>query len=79
MRSKENPDIYSTNEPQAAFDQRIGFCLALHNDSVKAMRFPGDAHRKDLDSMNQSHEEERKLVKEMIEGDMDEDDEMDEF
>lgn len=79
MRSKENPDIYSTNEPQAAFDQRIGFCLALHNDSVKAMRFPGDAHRKALDLMTQTAEDERKLVKEMIEGDMDEDDEMGDF
>ncbi|KAG0041539.1 26S proteasome non-ATPase regulatory subunit, partial [Gryganskiella cystojenkinii] len=35
MRSKENVDIYSTNEPQQAFHQRIGFCLKLHNDSVK--------------------------------------------
>jgi 26S proteasome regulatory subunit N3 len=79
MRSKENPDIYSTNEPQTAFHQRIGFCLSLHNDSVKAMRFPDDAHRKELASLTASIEEERKLAKEIIEGEMDEDEEMGEF
>ncbi|CAJ0756572.1 8763_t:CDS:10 [Entrophospora sp. SA101] len=36
MKSKENADIYSTNEPQIAFHQRISFCLNLHNESVKA-------------------------------------------
>ncbi|CAJ0864316.1 9850_t:CDS:10 [Entrophospora sp. SA101] len=44
MKSKENADIYSTNEPQIAFHQRISFCLNLHNESVKAMRFPLNAH-----------------------------------
>ena len=32
---QENVDIYSTNEPQTAFHNRINFCLNLHNDSVK--------------------------------------------
>ncbi|CAH1755914.1 13089_t:CDS:10 [Entrophospora sp. SA101] len=44
MKSKENADIYSTNEPQIAFHQRTSFCLNLHNESVKAMRFPLNAH-----------------------------------
>ncbi|CAJ0751492.1 12271_t:CDS:10, partial [Entrophospora sp. SA101] len=35
MKSKENADIYSTNEPQIAFHQRTSFCLNLHNESVK--------------------------------------------
>lgn len=35
MKSKENADIYSTNEPQTAFHQRLLFCLNLHNESVK--------------------------------------------
>jgi 26S proteasome regulatory subunit N3 len=79
MRSKENPDLYSTSEPQQAFHQRISFCLDLHNDSVKAMRFPGDAHRKELDSMTLAYEEERKLAKEIVEGELDDDEDMEDF
>jgi 26S proteasome regulatory subunit N3 len=37
IQSKEHVDIYSTNEPQSAFHQRISFCLSLHNDSVKVI------------------------------------------
>ncbi|KAJ3045396.1 26S proteasome non-ATPase regulatory subunit [Rhizophlyctis rosea] len=77
MKSKENADIYSTNEPQNAFHNRISFCLDLHNESVKALRFPLNAHRKDLASVNELREEERKLAKEIIEGDLDDEDEGD--
>ncbi|SAM07506.1 hypothetical protein [Absidia glauca] len=76
MKSKEIADIYSTNEPQAAFHQRISFCLNLHNDAVKAMRFPLDAHRKELASAEAAREREKELVQEIAEGgDMDDEDE----
>ena len=45
VQSKENLDVYSTQEPLAAFHKRIKFCLKTHNDAVKAMRFPPDAHK----------------------------------
>lgn len=45
MASRERPDVYSTAEPQAAFHARIAFCLDLHNEAIKAMRFEPDAHR----------------------------------
>lgn len=71
-------DIYSTNEPQLAFHQRISFCLNLHNDAVKAMRFPLDAHRKELASAEEAREREKELVQEIAEGgDMDDDGDMD--
>ncbi|CAG8452911.1 4389_t:CDS:10 [Paraglomus occultum] len=79
MKSKENVDIYSTNEPQVAFHQRISFCLNLHNESVKAMRFPLNAHRKELASADALRERERELVKEIAEGEMDEDDDVADF
>ena len=50
MQSKESIDLYSTKEPQVAFHQRIAFCLQIHNQSVKAMRFPPKAYNKDLES-----------------------------
>eukprot|EP00800_Vazella_pourtalesii_P004047 TRINITY_DN1428_c2_g1_i1.p1 TRINITY_DN1428_c2_g1~~TRINITY_DN1428_c2_g1_i1.p1 ORF type:complete len:492 (+),score=112.52 TRINITY_DN1428_c2_g1_i1:49-1524(+) len=45
MRSKEVRDIYMTSEPQAAFHQRICFCLEVRNEAVKAMRFPPKAYK----------------------------------
>lgn len=33
--SKENADVYSGSEPQAAFHKRIKFCLDLNNEAVK--------------------------------------------
>ncbi|CAB3377754.1 Hypothetical predicted protein [Cloeon dipterum] len=50
MRSKETSDVYCTREPQLAFHERIAFCLNIHNQSVKAMRYPPKAYNKDLES-----------------------------
>ncbi|KAI9348231.1 putative 26S proteasome regulatory subunit rpn3 [Obelidium mucronatum] len=71
--TQENVDIYSTNEPQNAFHQRISFCLNLHNESVKALRFPY-AQRKETSSMEAIREEERLIAGELAEGDLDDDD-----
>ncbi|KAH8548699.1 proteasome regulatory subunit C-terminal-domain-containing protein [Umbelopsis sp. PMI_123] len=79
MRSKESVDVYSTNEPQSAFNQRITFCLNLHNESIKAMRFPLNAHRKELDNVQEALERERELAQEIAEGDLDDDDDMGDF
>jgi len=80
MKSKENVDIYSTNEPQSAFNARVTFCLNLHNDSVKAMRFPLNAHRKELASAEALRERERELAKEIAEGgEMEDDDDVGDF
>jgi 26S proteasome regulatory subunit N3 len=40
--SKANIDLYSTEEPSEAYHRRIKFCLDVHNDAVKAMRFPNE-------------------------------------
>nr|GEZ06068.1 probable 26S proteasome non-ATPase regulatory subunit 3 [Tanacetum cinerariifolium] len=45
MVSKETGDIYSTNEPQLAFNSRIAFCLNMHNEAVCALRFPPNSHK----------------------------------
>lgn len=72
MRSKESSDIYCTREPQLAFHQRIAFCLDLHNQSVKAMRYPPKAYGKELESAEERREREQQdleLAKEMAEDD----------
>lgn len=72
MQSKELLDIYSTKLPQAEFNQRIQFCLSLHNDSVKSMRYPDDNSKGDLNQKNlDSKEDEIDLLKAIEEGDLD--------
>ncbi|KAF4521089.1 hypothetical protein B566_EDAN010963 [Ephemera danica] len=74
MRSRETSDVYCTREPQLAFHQRIAFCLDIHNQSVKAMRYPPKAYNKDLESAEERREREQQdleLAKEMAEEDED--------
>ncbi|KAL6041967.1 26S proteasome non-ATPase regulatory subunit 3 [Balamuthia mandrillaris] len=61
IQSKENTDIYSTQEPLEAFHMRINFCLKMHNEAVKAMRYP-DMPKKV--SLLQQEEEEAEKVEE---------------
>jgi len=59
VQSKDNTDVYSTSEPMSAFHQRITFCLDIHNQSVKAMRFPPKSYNKDLESAEERREREQ--------------------
>jgi 26S proteasome regulatory subunit N3 len=74
MQSKQAGDVYATREPAEAFHERIRACLALHDESVKAMRFPMNQHRLELKTAQEARERERELAKEIQEGDIDEDD-----
>ncbi|KAI6365672.1 hypothetical protein MCOR25_005282 [Pyricularia grisea] len=74
MRSKEVGDVYATREPGEAFHDRIRACLALHDESVKAMRFPMNQHRLELKNAQEAREREREMAKEIQDGDLDEDD-----
>eukprot|EP00002_Diphylleia_rotans_P009605 TRINITY_DN1999_c1_g1_i1.p1 TRINITY_DN1999_c1_g1~~TRINITY_DN1999_c1_g1_i1.p1 ORF type:complete len:519 (+),score=137.55 TRINITY_DN1999_c1_g1_i1:86-1642(+) len=58
MHSKGNTDIYSTTEPQAALHKRVAFCLHIHNEAVKAMRFPPNSQKKDSESPEERKERE---------------------
>eukprot|EP01041_Mallomonas_annulata_P011566 gene11566-24186_t len=73
LTSNEVIDVYSTEEPQKAFHRRIAFCLDVHNEAVKSMRYPPDAYKKELAMANNPKAEEKtveELVKE-LEDDMD--------
>ncbi|CCL99614.1 uncharacterized protein FIBRA_01632 [Fibroporia radiculosa] len=60
-------------EVSDVFTRRITYCLELHNESVKAMRYPLNAHRKELAAAEGARERERELAKEIQEGDLDDD------
>ena len=70
MQSNELLDVYSTKLPQQEFDQRIKFCLSLHNESVKAMRYPTD-NEKENTNKEVEPSDEVELLKAIEEGDLD--------
>lgn len=74
METKRAGDVYATREPAEAFHERIQACLGLHDECVKAMRFPMNQHRLELKNAQEARERERELAKEIQEGDIDDDD-----
>ncbi|VDM97059.1 unnamed protein product [Thelazia callipaeda] len=74
MQSKETEDVYRTTEPQWHFDTRIRYCLELHNQAVKALRYPPTAGKGVVESIEEQRERERQeleFAKEMAEEDDD--------
>lgn len=74
MQTKIAGDIYATREPAEAFHERIKACLTLHDECVKAMRFPMNQHRLELRTAQEAREREREIAKEIQDGELDEDD-----
>ena len=65
QRSGYGPEVADT------FSKRIAYSLELHNESVKAMRYPLNAHRKDLADAEGAREREKELAKGIEEGELD--------
>jgi 26S proteasome regulatory subunit N3 len=74
METKRAGDVYATREPADAFHERIQACLGLHDECVKAMRFPMNGRREELKIAAEARERDRELAKDIQEGDIDEDD-----
>lgn len=74
IRSSTQPDLYATDEPQQAFHKRVAFCLDVHNEAVRAMRYPPNAYKKELEAARSTLEDktEEELAKE-IEDEMEDD------
>jgi len=74
MQSRETVDVYRTKEPQSVYHQRIAFCLGIHNQSVKAMRYPPKSYNQHLETAEERREREQQdleLAKEMAEDEED--------
>ncbi len=70
-------DLYATGEPQEAFHKRIAFCLKMHNESVKGLRFPPNAFRKYLQTSEESRQlelQEAEIAEEIEKGGEDDED-----
>jgi 26S proteasome regulatory subunit N3 len=76
VRSREAGDAYASAEPQAQFHKRITFCLDVHNEAVRAMRYPANAYKRDLEKAQRKGADdktEEELAKEIEEEMEDED------
>ncbi|VDN18673.1 unnamed protein product [Gongylonema pulchrum] len=73
MQSKETEDVYRTTEPQTHFDTRIRcvssqiifalstYCLELHNQAVKALRYPAKSGKGLVESIEEQREREMQV------------------
>ncbi|KAI0090345.1 PCI domain-containing protein [Irpex rosettiformis] len=52
-------------EVSDVFMRRISYCLELHNQSVKAMRYPLNAHRKELDAAEAARQREAEYLRQV--------------
>uniref|UniRef100_A0A1I7WUY0 PCI domain-containing protein n=1 Tax=Heterorhabditis bacteriophora TaxID=37862 RepID=A0A1I7WUY0_HETBA len=73
MRSSETADVYRTTEPQTHFDSRIRYCLELHNQAVKALRFPpkNKMEVESIEAQREREQQELEFAKEMADEDDD--------
>ncbi|KAE9555614.1 hypothetical protein FO519_001192 [Halicephalobus sp. NKZ332] len=74
MQTVESENLYRSTEPQFSYDERIKHCLVLHNQAVKALRFPSDKGKAGIESIEQQRERELmelEFAKEMAEEDDD--------
>uniref|UniRef100_A0A915I428 26S proteasome regulatory subunit C-terminal domain-containing protein n=1 Tax=Romanomermis culicivorax TaxID=13658 RepID=A0A915I428_ROMCU len=72
LKSRESGNIYNTPLPQMEFHKRIQFCLDIHTQAVKAMRFPPKSYAKDVETADEKREREQQeleFAKEMAEDD----------
>lgn len=74
MQSNEVLDVYSTIQPQESFHDRIKFCIGLHNDSVKAMRYMMNSLSADLKNAEKARNREKELANELQVSDLEDDD-----
>lgn len=44
--------------PSLRSTRRIAFCLDVHNEAIKAMRYPPDAYKKETSKVKDAKEEE---------------------
>lgn len=73
VESNEIKNVYSTNQPQDQFNQRINFVNSLHNDSVKAMRYPPSVNRTENSGRSKEIEDDEAELINALQEDFDED------
>lgn len=53
MQSREQNDIYESNDPQNLLNKRIKFCMDMHQDAVKALEYPQKEDKRDFGDLDE--------------------------
>ena len=53
MQSKEQSDVYESNNPQNMLHKRIKFCMDMHSDAVKALEYPQKEDKRDFGDLDE--------------------------
>lgn len=53
MQSREQSDIYQSNDPQNTLNKRIKFCMDMHADAVKALEYPQKEDKRDFGDLDE--------------------------
>lgn len=71
VESKEGPDVYSTSEPQVVLNERIAFCIDIHNNAVQGMRYPPKNYNRNetVEERLEREREEKEIAKSLAEED----------
>lgn len=59
----EQKDLYSTQEPQLAFQKRISYCLNLYNSATKSLQYPHETQPTYVESERRSELNAEELLK----------------
>ncbi|KAK8864225.1 hypothetical protein IAR55_001471 [Kwoniella newhampshirensis] len=78
MQSKVAVDVYETDIPAMQFNKRVNYCTQVYNESVRAMRYPANAHRKELDTAADARERDREIAQ-LIQGNENDSEDMDDM
>ena len=77
IQSRETINVYNTTEPKESFDKRVDFLLKIHNETLKAMRFPPSKKREqELKEVEETRKKQEEIAELAEEDDFEEDDEM---
>ena len=62
-------DVYATVEPQAAFHARIAFCIDVHNEAQRAMRYEMRPQHQSFEDANEVREKQEQELQAVLEDD----------
>lgn len=65
--SEDSGDVYESETPQQTLHRRIAFCMEVHNEAVKSMRYPPDVYKRSKTDESKGAEDQEKTIEELIE------------
>ena len=69
MIASPGSDVYSSEEPQAAFHARIAFCMDIRNEAQRAMRYEMRPQNHSFEEANEAREKQEQELQAVLDDD----------